>query len=301
MKKTITVLALSVAGFLQAQQDAQYTQYMYNTLSVNPAYAGSRGALSVFGLHRTQWVGLDGAPVTNNVAVHTPIQNSNLGVGLSFVNDAIGISDDNRISGDVSYTVRLNEKAKLSFGLRASAQFLSVDYTRLTVPPGSPLPENVNRDFRSNLGAGVYWHSDRSYIGLSVPQLLESRRYEDNTTQVISERMHWYAIGGHVFRLTEHVEFKPAALAKIVNGSPLQLDLSANFQLHQKFVAGLGYRWDAACSALAGFQVSDAWFIGYTYDMDTTALAHYNSGSHELFLRFELFGKHDKIVSPRFF
>lgn len=290
-----------LTGCLYAQQDPQYTQYMYNTVNINPAYAGSRGVMSVFGLHRTQWVGLDGAPVTNNVSIHTPIENSRLGVGLSFINDRIGISDENSIAADVSYTIHTSEKWKLSFGVKGSANLLSVDFTRLTVPPGSVIPENVENKFTPNIGAGVYWHSDKTYFGLSVPQMLETKHYEDNINSVASEKMNIYFITGHVFELNPTIKFKPALLTKIVNGAPLQVDLSGNFLFNDRFVAGAAYRWDAAWSAMAGFQITDAWFIGYGYDMETTRLANYNSGSHEIFLRFELFRNYDRIISPRFF
>ena len=116
-----------------AQQDSQYTNYMYNTINVNPAYAGSRGVMSIFGMHRTQWVGLDGAPVTNTFSLNTPINNSNLGLGLSFVNDRIGPSDENAISADISYTIQTSETYKLSFGVKGTANLLNVDYTKLNI------------------------------------------------------------------------------------------------------------------------------------------------------------------------
>lgn len=301
MRTRIVIFVLMLTGCIYAQQDPQYTQYMYNTVNVNPAYAGSRGVMSAFALHRTQWVGLDGAPVTNNVSIHTPIENSRIGVGLSFVNDEIGISEKNDIAADISYTIPAGEKWKLSFGIKASANLLNVDFTKLTVPPGSSLPQNVEDRFTPNIGAGLYFHSDKTYFGLSIPHMLQTKHYEDNTNSVASERMHFYFIAGQVFDLTPSIKFKPALLTKIVNGAPLQVDISGNFLFNDKFVAGLAYRWDAAFSAMAGFQISDSWFIGYGYDMETTRLANYNSGSHEIFLRFELFKKYDRIISPRFF
>lgn len=287
-----------------AQQDSQYTQYMYNTINVNPAYAGSRGVTSIFLLHRTQWVGLDGAPVTNTASIHKPIGESNMGYGISFVNDRIGISDENTISLDVSYTVKTSEEYKLSFGIKGSANLLSVDYTRLTIrnPEDVLLSQQANIDNRlsPNFGAGIYWHSDRNYVGLSVPNFLETKHYDDNVSSLASERMHLYFIGGSVFDF-ETLQFKPAIMTKMVQGAPLQVDLSANFLFNEKFFVGAAYRWSAALSGMIGFQVSDSWHIGYSYDAETTKLANYNSGSHEIFLRYELFGNYSKIVSPRFF
>jgi len=285
-----------------AQQDSQYTQYMYNTINVNPAYAGSRGVMSIFGLHRTQWVGIEGAPTTNAFSINTPINNSNLGIGLSFVNDKIGPTNDNTISADVSYTIRTSETLKLSFGVKASANVFNLDVNKLNpADAGDPNLQNFNNEFSPNIGAGAYLHSDKFYLGLSVPNFLQDTKYNDNSVAVFKERMNFYAIGGYVFDISPSIKFKPAFLTKVVTGSPLQVDASANFLFFDKLMLGGAYRWDAAVSALAGFQISDGLFIGYSYDMETTKLRHYSSGSHEVFLRFELFNKVSKMVSPRFF
>ena len=286
-----------------AQQDSQYTNYMYNTINVNPAYAGSRGVMSIFGMHRTQWVGLDGAPVTNVASINTPINNSKFGMGISFVNDRIGPSDENAISADISYTIQTSETYKLSFGVKGTANLLNVDYTKLnrydlTDPQ---FQNNIDNKFSPNIGAGIYFHSDKLYAGLSVPNFLETEHFDDNVAATAKERMHYYLIGGYVFDLSDNIKFKPAFLTKLVTGAPLQLDLTANFMFNEKFVLGAAWRWDAAVSGLAGFQVNENWMIGYAYDAETTKLANYNSGSHEIFLRYEFKGKTEKVVSPRFF
>ena len=303
MRTKILIFALMLtcySGF--AQQDAQYTQYMYNTININPAYAGSRGVMSVFGLHRTQWVGLDGAPTTNTFSLNTPISNSNLGVGFSLVNDRIGPTSDNTISADISYTIPMNEVYKLSFGVKASGNIFNLDTDKLDpAQANDPNLQNFNNEFSPNFGAGVYLHSDKLYLGLSVPNFLQDSKYNDNDVAVFQERMNFYFIGGYVFDVSQSIKFKPAFLTKMVTGSPLQVDASANFLFFDKFMLGGAYRWDAAVSALAGFQVTDGLFIGYSYDMETTNLRRYNSGSHEVFLRFELFNKVSKMVSPRFF
>ena len=285
-----------------AQQDAQYTQYMYNTININPAYAGSRGVMSIFGLHRTQWVGLDGAPTTNAFSLNTPLNDSNLGLGLSFVNDKIGPTSDNTISADLSYTINTSDTFKLSFGVKASGNFFNLDVNKLN--PADPADDNLqafDNEFSPNIGAGVYLHSDKMYFGLSVPNFLQDKKYNDNQYAVFQERMNFHAIGGYVFDISQNVKFKPAFLTKLVTGSPLQVDASANFLFMDKFMLGAAYRWDAAVSAMAGFQVTDGLFIGYGYDRETTNLRRFNSGSHEVFLRFELFNKVSKLVSPRFF
>lgn len=303
MRTKFLFFALLLTGFVGfAQQDAQYTQYMYNTINVNPAYAGSRGAMSIFGLHRTQWVGLDGAPVTNAVSVNTPINESKLGLGVSFVNDRIGPTNENTISADVSYTVPTSETFKLSFGVKGTLNIFNLDINKLNpADQGDPQFQNFSNALTPNFGAGVYFHSDKTYFGLSVPNFFETTRYNDNSVSVNTERMNFYFIAGHVFDLSYNLKFKPALMTKATEGAPLQIDVSGNFLINDKFMLGAAWRWDAAVSGLAGFQVSDSVFIGYGYDLETTRLRNFNSGSHEIFLRFELYKRHNKIVSPRFF
>lgn len=284
-----------------AQQDAQFTQYMYNTINVNPAYAGSRGALSMFALYRTQWVGLDGAPVTSTVSMNTPLNESNLGLGLSLINDKIGPTTENTFSADLSYTIPTSETWNLSFGIKATANLFDLDATKLNpVNAADPSLQNYST-FSPNIGAGVYWHSDKAYVGFSIPNFIETNRYDDNEVAIFKERISYYLIGGLVFDLNDTVKFKPAVLTKMIEGAPLQVDVSANFMFFDKLMMGASYRWSAALSAMVGFQVSDGLYIGYGYDRETTNLDNYNSGSHEIFLRYELFKNNNKITTPRFF
>ncbi len=287
-----------------AQQDPQYTQYMYNTTNVNPAYAGSRDALSIFGMYRTQWVGLEGAPDTGSFSVHTPV-GEKVGLGLGIINDRIGISDETTVSVDFSYTLNLSDDGnyKLALGLKGAAHLLNIDYSRLNWHnPNDPINNNINNRFSPNVGAGAYLYSDKFYIGLSVPNILETQHYDDNDVESLArERFHSYLITGYVFDLAQDIKLKPAILAKAVEGAPLQIDITGNIMFNEKFVLGVAWRWDAALSGLAGFQVNDNWFIGYAYDAETTKLANYNSGSHEIFLRYEFFNRSTRMVSPRFF
>ncbi len=305
LTKVIFIMSLGLLNTTKsvAQQDAQFTKYMYNTINVNPAYAGSRGVLSVFGIYRAQWVGLEGAPTTSVASLHAPINNSRVGLGISLSKDEIGISDRKTVATDFSYSINTSEDFKLSFGIKGSASLLNADYTKLNkYDKNDPkFQNNIDNQFSPNIGAGVYYHSNKLYAGFSVPFVLETKHFDDNTSSIAKDALHYYFIGGYVFDMSETTKFKPAFLIKSVKGAPLQADITVNFMFYDKFVLGTAWRWSAAASALAGFQIDNNWFIGYTYDSDTTKLANYNSGSHEIFLRYEFKGKQEKIVSPRFF
>ena len=285
-----------------SQQDSQYTQYMYNTIVVNPAYAGSRGALSVFAMHRNQWVGMSGAPKTNAFSIHTPFSNSNIGAGLSFTNDQIGPTAENSVAADLSYKIKTSENYSVSFGIKASASFFNFYANKLNPKDlVDPSLESFKNSISPNIGLGFYFYSDKTYFGLSAPQLFENYRYDDNELALNRERLNLYFITGTVIALGSDVNFKPALLTKYVDGAPLQIDVSGNFLFNQKLTLGAAYRYNAAVSALAGFQVSEMLFVGYAYDYETSQLHKFNQGSHEIFLRFELLKTFSGISSPRFF
>lgn len=288
-----------------AQQQSQFTQYMYNTISVNPAYAGSRNMFSVLGLYRTQWVGLDGAPKTVNFTVDSPLSDR-VGVGFSVINDQIGPSDETNIGFDVSYNIPVSDTYRLYFGMKASANLLNIDFTKLTTynPTDAQFQTNVENKFSPNIGAGLYLQSDKGYVGVSVPNILETSHYAHSQISTAKARMTSYLIAGYVYELSYNLKFKPALLIKAVAGAPIQADLSANFLFNDKLTLGTNYRLGAVFSAMAGFQISDTLLIGYAYDHDTSKIGSFNSGSHEIFLRFDLFdfsGSNGRAFSPRFF
>lgn len=301
MKTRIVLFALLFTSVLSySQQDAQYTQYMYNTINVNPAYAGSRGALSVFALYRAQWIGLEGAPVTSTVSVNTPLNESNLGLGVSIINDKLGPTTENNISADLSYTMQTAEDWKLSFGIKATANLFDLDVSKLSTRDVDNNLQNYSK-ISPNFGAGFYLHSSNAYLGFSIPNFIETTRYNDEQVAIFTDKINYYFMGGLVFELSDTVKFKPAFLGKMSDGAPLQLDVSGNFLFNDKFMLGATYRWSAAISAMVGFQISDGMYIGYGYDRESTNLGNFNSGSHEIFLRYELFKNTSRMTTPRFF
>lgn len=308
--KRIKILVLSLIGLfastnLLAQQESQYTQYMYNTTLFNPAYAGSREVASIFGTYRTQWVGIDGAPKTTALSFHMPIEDKNVGIGASVFHETIGPLANTALMVDFSYTLQLENESKLAFGIKGTAGLFHFDRNKITLRDyRDPYFLNARTNtFLPNVGVGAFWYSNNYYLGVSIPSLLSTESFDAERAQssTVGKTQHYYLIGGYVFDINENVKFKPAALVKAVQGAPLQFDLSANFMFNEKFVVGGAWRYGAAVSLMAGFQIDKNWFLGYAYDYETTDLRKYNSGSHEVFLRYEFYKDLRRIISPRFF
>jgi len=250
-------------GTIVAQQDAQYTQYIYNTVSVNPAYAGSRGYFSLTGLYRSQWVGFEGAPETQTLTFNSPIAR-NVGLGFSLVNDKIGPSNETYFYADFAYSLRMNKDLRLNLGLKAGGNLLDVDFSRLEGSAIDPkFQNNIDKRFSPNLGVGAYLYGDKGYVGLSAPNLLQTEHFDEGifvndeaVTLLARERTNIYFIAGYVFDYNYFTKIKPTILTKVVQGAPLQVDLSVNVLFSEKFNAGIAYRWGAAIS---GF------FLGLNY------------------------------------
>jgi len=304
-KRYYGLLLLLAGTAAMAQQEPQYTQYMYNTLTVNPGYTGSTGGLEASLLHRSQWIGIDGAPRTQAFSIHSPYSKyyENIGIGLSAVNDRIGPSNEVYVDGNFSYTLQMGAGSKLAFGLKAGAKVLNIDWSRgRFYQENDPLLNtNINNKIAPIVGAGLYYYTDKWYAGVSVPNFMRTNMYNDVKESVVSDRLHYYVIGGYVFNLSENVKFKPAVLGKIVSGAPITVDASANFLLQDVVTLGAAYRWKDAVSALAGIQITRNIFVAYSYDYSVTELNKYNNGSHEILLRFQLMPKTNRIRSPRFF
>lgn len=303
--KVILLISICFITDAYSQQDPHYTQYMLNTMSVNPAYVGSRGHTTLTALGRTQWVGFDGAPDTQTLSYDTPIGFNGLGIGFNLVNDKLGPSHETYIDGNVSYTIETGLEGSLAFGLKLGGRLLNIDWDlgRSDIDgPDSAFAQDVVNKFLPTVGAGIYYHEPDWYIGLSVPNFLRQEHYDANNIigETAIERLHYFLIAGYVFDLNESIKFKPAALMKLVFGAPLSIDVSANFLIEEKFRLGAAWRWDDSVAALLGFQVSESLHIGYAYDLTTSNYNIANSGTHEVLLRYEIF-KQARMKSPRFF
>tara|TARA_R110002096_G_scaffold84978_1_gene195839 strand:- start:130 stop:1131 length:1002 start_codon:yes stop_codon:yes gene_type:complete len=284
------------------QQDPQYTQYMFNTMSINPGYAGSKGDLSITALGRSQWVGLSGSPETQTLSFHSPLGYSGVGIGMNIVNDKLGPSQEVYFDANVSYTIKTSEEGNLAFGLRFGGKALSLDWSkgRYQNPADVVFNQDINNKFLPTLGAGLYYYTEKWYLGFSVPNFLRTNYYDDKIESLAANRLHYFLIAGYVFNLSEDLKFKPAVLSKVVVGAPLSLDVSANFLFNEKFNLGIAYRWDDSISSIVGLQITDKLNIGYAYDLTTSNYRNYNSGTHEVVLTFDVL-KSPKLKSPRFF
>lgn len=285
-----------------AQQDPQYTQYTYNPMTVNSAYTGSRGHMALLSLYRSQWVGIEGSPQTFTFSIDSPINEYN-GVGLSVIQDQLGPSSETYIDGNYAHHLILNRNGdKLAFGIKAGMRFLTIDWSKgIHRDPDVAFNENINGKLLPTIGAGAFYYSRNSYLGVSVPNFFNNETYDEVQDAQTTERMHFFVIGGYVFDINPLLKFKPSFLGKYVAGAPLSVDVSANFLLYETLNLGVNYRWDDSFSAILGFQVSPSINLGYAYDLTTTNLTNYNSGTHEIFFRYQLISKITKIKSPRFF
>ena len=304
----VVLLWVSLTSF--AQQDPMFTQYMFNTLAVNPAYAGNRERLSITALGRVQWVGIEGAPTTQTITIDSPIPFYNIGVGLNVVNDQIGVFRNLHINGYYSYTIQFkkNKPYKLSLGLQAGFTQLGIDLLSVqhSADPffyDQTFGNNIRR-FLPNFGAGIFYHSKRFYVGLSAPKLINHNIGNATAnTQAIAARQyrHYFLMAGYVFDVGTDIKLKPSTLLKYVEGSPLELDINANIWFFDLLGFGLSYRTGDSIDGMIEIMPSRALKIGYAYDWTLTELNRYNSGSHEIMLRYEWGFGNTKILTPRYF
>jgi type IX secretion system PorP/SprF family membrane protein len=312
--KTLKIISFSLALTygnltLTAQQAPMYTHYMYNTLSVNPAYAGSREALTITALHRSQWVDFKGAPITQTLTLHAPLKNEHIGVGLSLLNDKIGASNNTSIFGNFAYIMKLTPKSKLSLGLSAGANIFQAGLSSLQLDQQTdPVFQNdISNHVTPNFGFGVYYSRERFYAGISAPNLMQNNysviNNSDGSTLIGKEQRHYFLIAGAVFNLSDALAFKPTTLVKVTPAAPVQADITASFIIMKKLLVGAMYRSGDAVGGLIGFDVTEQFHIGYSYDWSYGLRTFkYNQGSHEIMLRYDfIYASKKQIHSPRYF
>jgi len=284
-----------------AQQEPQYTQYMYNMSIINPAYmTNDLSLIQVGSLYRTQWVGIKAAPKTANVFAQIPLT-ERIEVSLNYLNDNIGEKvslNENVYNINAAYKIMLKNNLNVSFGLKLGTTHLSANYwqSNIAVPEyNGPSKTNVN------IGAGVFVFKKQFYVGLSTPNLIPSKL--ENNDIAYQSKAHTFLMGGYVFDINDDIKLKPSTVIKHTNGAPLSFDVSVNTLLYKRFEAGVAYRYQDAVSALIGFKVTPSLRLGYAYDFTTNDLKEYSSGSHEFILlyTFDVLGLNKKYESPRFY
>jgi type IX secretion system PorP/SprF family membrane protein len=305
LKKGILTLfmLLYLIWNVSAQQDPMFTQYMYNPVTINPAYAGSSGTLNFTAMNRQQWVGIDGAPTTMTLSINSPFIGYNVGVGLSLIYDVIGPTKETGIFADYSYHLKMTSRIKLAFGLKGGVNIRETNLTNLI---GSVNENNLalySKLYLPNFGIGSYLYSDRFYLGLSIPEMLQNSLSDDpNNLQLQNkEERHYFFTGGFVIDAGENIRFKPSTTVRIVNGAPVNVELSADFILHDKVWLGAMYRNDGSIGGMVKFNITDQLSLGYSYDVTESALRYYSQGTHEIFISYDVAFRNKKILSPRFF
>ncbi|MEQ8903722.1 type IX secretion system membrane protein PorP/SprF [Ekhidna sp.] len=296
----LLIFGLSVS--IHAQQQVMFTQYMFNGLVLNPAYAGSHESISLTALNRIQWVGIDGAPNTQTFSVHSPVPGKNIGLGAFFVRDNIGVTTQNNFFLSYAYRMQMS-RGILSFGLQGGFSDTNVSYDDLGI--GDSNLSGAESTFKPNFGAGIYYLTDRFYAGASVPYIMRnSSDDEGNSLQsdISTEQIqHYYITSGAVFDLSPLIKLKPSFLIKAVSGAPVEFDLNANVLFDDKLWLGVSYRSFDSIDLLLELQLNTQLRLGYAYDITTSDLRKVNSGSHEIMLNYRFVFAKSKIVTPRYF
>jgi len=298
--RVAVVCAITTATF--GQQDPHFTQYSDNMLFVNPAYAGSRGLLNVTGIHRQQWTGFDGRPISTTLSLHSPLTYESVGLGVTMVNDQSGPIKQTMFYGDFSYTLKFKDRdRKLSFGIKAGLNMISVAATGLQthVENDPKLLQNVKNNINPNFGFGIYYHSSRFFIGASSPKLLE--RGYDGISKTNLERRHYFGIIGGVFSINSNWKLRPTAHVKITEKSPINIDASFAAIYEERVWLGVMYRLNAAVGFFTQFQLSPQFKLGIASDFGTQTLRNYNYGTFEIMMSYDFVFKKEGLRSPRYF
>jgi type IX secretion system PorP/SprF family membrane protein len=311
MKKLLTIALILLAVLeVRGQQDAMYSQYYFNALAVNPAYAGSRESLTMTGLFRRQWLGISSAPVTQTFSVHAPDYSRRNGFGLTIVNDKISYLGQTWITASYAYRIDMG-KHKLAFGLNGTVFNWRINWSKaVLIDQQDDVPGRYGDSYwMPNVGAGIFFYGPRAYAGISAPHLLmnsfgangPSISISNTNSSIAALRRHLFIMGGYVIEFSKDFQLKPSTLIKHVYGAPWQADINLNAYILRKLGIGASYRSGDGIVGILEYQFSNQLRAGYAYDYPFTALRRYTSGSHELMLSYEFHYKNDAVVSPRVF
>ncbi len=309
MKRLAFILLLLWGFQANGQQQAMFSQYMFNPIAINPAYAGSQNALTASVLSRSQWTSLDGAPSTQTVSIHGPVKYSRASFGAQLLHDQITVSNYYGMYGFYSYYIPVSENVRLSFGIRAGVSYyqadmadLSIYYPEMDYTADPVFMNNTYGGWLPNVGAGLFLYSKRSYFGLSMPEMINNEIETSVESLNGRQRAHYFVHGGHVFDLSPSLKLKPNFLVKGVQGAPVQVDLNANLLIRDVLWVGASYRWDESFAALLEIDFTRQWRIGYSYDIpNQNNLGPFHNGSHEFLLSYRFVRNKNIDITPRYF
>ncbi len=304
-KYIVLALAVSLTATMEAQFDPMFTQYMFNELVINPAYAGSRECLSTTAFYREQWVGLDGAPSTITASVHAPFMQQKIGAGITVMNDKIGVSNRTGVNLNGAYRIQMDNNT-LSFGLQLGMVSLSENLSNLNLTADNQFAMSTGKKTAPNFGFGAFYTAPKWYAGFSIPRMLKNRLDVSNGSGEVKNSLemddfHYFITAGSVFDIAPTVKLRPNIMLKAVSGAPMEMDLSANALFNDFIWAGLSYRTGDAIAMLLGANITKQLRIGYSYDYSLSALQDFNTGSHEIMLGYDFNYSKDKVITPRYF
>jgi type IX secretion system PorP/SprF family membrane protein len=295
------LLLLLWANIGLAQQQVMFTQYMFNGLAINPAYAGSHETVSASVLMREQWVGIEGAPSTQTFSIHSPIFSKKMAAGVVFLHDKIGVTQQNGMYASLAYRVYFKENSSIAFGLQGGFTGYNALFSKVSITDPTFSSGDVS-ELKPNAGAGIYYNTPKFYAGISVPQLIESEFDKNNPDSDSKMIRHYFIHAGYVMDVLPHLKLKPNILIKSVSGAPIQFDLNLNALIHEFLWLGASWRSFESVDVLCQLQLTEKLQMGYSYDMATTSeIRRVNSGSHELMLNYRFTFKRNKVITPRYF
>lgn len=303
----ITILICAFGNKSNAQTEPMYAQYMFNMSSINPAYAGSREALGVSLYQRNQWLGLEGAPSTTSVSIDGVSREKNIGWGLQMYNDKLGVERATGFNGMISTRLKVSDEGNLSAGIMLGLMDYRIDLMSLgqqVYQKNDPAFYNNFSKVMPTLGFGLFYNTDKYYVGASLPSILMTRSTDLDLIKSGLQKtnfQHIFLNGGVVFDINNDVKLKPSTMVKIVSGAPIEFDLNTNIWLKDALGLGVSYRTGDGVVGMAEYQVNDNFRLGYAFDQTTSPLRYYNNGTHEFMIRYEFMNKRYKIKSTRHF
>ena len=305
LASVLLLAIMMIARQACAQQNPLFTQYMFNGLVINPAYSGSHESMTTTFALRSQWSGLKGAPQTQVASAHSPLKLSRSAAGVVFVHDEVSVVNQYMAYGTYAYRIPLSKNAKLAVGGQAGVTYYQANLSELNIltSNGQPDPNFYQNESRilPNLGIGMYYYSKKTYIGLSLPTLINNRWNNQDAYTQARQKRHYFLSAGHVFPIGAGLKFKPNVLLKWEEGGPFQYDLNANFLIHEAVWVGVSYRMQDSVDGLLEININKQLSLGYSYGYPISSLAAVQTGTHEVVLNYRINRNKNIVFSPRYF